>query len=397
MNRALIIFQKELKDMLRDRRTVFFMIVFPLLFLPLVIGGFPYLVGNISEKKMTEELTIAVVGAEHAPDLTALFAETGGLQLRFDLPESVIEDSIRSEAINAAMVFHTGFQEKLDALENADVDLYYRSSQDMDAANKRLSSVLDKYSSTIRKLRYEKLNIESSIFEPLNISHFNIASEQEMIGKMAGGWLPYIFILYCFMGAVYPALDLGAGEKERRTLETILVSPATRLEILFGKFGVIAFFSLMSAVMGVLGMLIGLKFSNEMPPELISVLTSILSLQNILIIISLILPVSIFFAALLLGLSVYARTYKEAQSIVTPLNILVIFPALIGMVPGIELDPVTAFIPVLNISLVTKDILAGTISMGLLIEVYASLIFFALLTIFWARIWFEKEQVIFRG
>jgi len=98
-----------------------------------------------------------------------------------------------------------------------------------------------------------------------------------------------------------------------------------------------------------------------------------------------------------LSVSIYGRTYKEAQSLVAPLNIIIIFPAIIGTIPGVNFTPTTAAIPIVNISLATKEIIAGTISIPLLFEVYLSLVILAGLAILLAVKLFNNEQVIFRG
>ncbi len=382
--------------MIRDRRTIFFMVIFPIIFLPVFIGGFPKLMSSITEKKMDEVLTIAVIGSENAPLLMDRFQQAKGLIIITDVLEEDIHNAITDEDIAGAVVIRPGFSTNLQLMNPAAIETYFRSSDDMAAAKKRMAAVLEAYADSLLEDRYLKLNLNSDTFKPLDISYNNIASTKEMIGKTAGGFLPYIFIIYCFLGAMYPALDLGAGEKERGTLETILASPATRLEILLGKFGVVTFFGVSSAFMGMLGMLIGLRGNVDIPPEIQSVILSIISFKMVVTIITLVIPVAMFFAAFLLSISIYARTFKEAQSIVGPLNVVIILPALIGLIPGIELTYLTALIPIVNISLATKEIIAGTISPLLLTEVYFSLAVLAGLGIWLASNWFNKEQVIFR-
>lgn len=106
---------------------------------------------------------------------------------------------------------------------------------------------------------------------------------------------------------------------------------------------------------------------------------------------------TMFFAGILLSFSIYAKSFKEAQSIITPLNIIILIPAIIGLMPGIEFNTVTAFIPVLNVSLASKAIFAGAINFSLLAEVYGSLIILAGLSLFIAARFFSRESVIFRN
>ncbi len=144
-------------------------------------------------------------------------------------------------------------------------------------------------------------------------------------------------------------------------------------------------------------MYFGIQTFPDLEPWVLEIVNQMLTLKNIALIMSLILPISAFFSALLLGLSIYAKSFKEAQSIVGPLNIAIIFPALIGTLPGIELNAITSLIPILNVSLASKDIIAGTINPYYMIEVYLSLIVFAGLAILWCVNWFNRESTIFRN
>ena len=126
-------------------------------------------------------------------------------------------------------------------------------------------------------------------------------------------------------------------------------------------------------------------------------IVKVLGWDAIMLTMSLLLPLTIFFAGILLSVSLTTRSFKEAQSMISPLNIAVIVPAAIGLTPGIELSYTNAWIPVLNVSLATKEILAGTIRPGELSVVYASLIVLAVLTLRGSAWWFGRESTIFRS
>jgi sodium transport system permease protein len=217
------------------------------------------------------------------------------------------------------------------------------------------------------------------------------------VGKSIGGFIPYLFVIFCFMGSMYPAIDLAAGEKERGTIETLLTAPVSRFQILLGKFAVVVLAGLLSAAVSMCGLYVAVRQATEMPKDMLQAVTSILDVQSVLLTLSLLLPLTIFFAGFLLSLSMYARSYKEAQSLISPLTIVVILPVGIGMIPGFTLNPVTALIPVLNVSLATKDIIAGTIQPGLLALVYLSLIALAALSLWACARWFNREETIFRS
>ena len=257
--------------------------------------------------------------------------------------------------------------------------------------------VLDQFERNIIEIRMNKLSLKPNIVKAYNIEFNDVASNQEKFGKLAGGWLPYVFILFGFMGAMYPALDLGSGEKERGTLETILSSPASRLDIVLGKFVVIMSAAFLTAFLALAGILIGIQQISVIPPAFLTLVNEIFTVKTIALIMTLVLPVSAFFSAALLGLSIYAKSFKEAQSIVAPLNIVIIFPAVIGTLPGIELNMITSLIPILNVSLASKDIIAGIMNPIYMTEVYLSLFGFAALSLYWCVRSFNKESTIFRN
>ena len=195
---------------------------------------------------------------------------------------------------------------------------------------------------------------------------------------------------------MYPALDLGAGEKERSTLETLLVAPVSKIQILLGKCGVIVLSGFASIANSFIGFFVAVMLQREIVARILDALQGMFEISSILLVLSLCLPLTIFFAAALMSVSIYAKSFKEAQSIMAPLNIIIIIPVFIGLLPGIELNAITSLIPVLNVSLASKEIFAGTIKLPLLFEVYASLIALAALSLYGCARWFERESTIFR-
>jgi sodium transport system permease protein len=196
---------------------------------------------------------------------------------------------------------------------------------------------------------------------------------------------------------MYPAIDLAAGEKERGTLETLLTAPVSNLEILVGKLGVVVTSGLITAIATILGMYVGMRQTGDAPEEIINVIASVLEPQTILLILSLLVPTTIFFAGVQLSTSMFAKSFKEAQSLITPAMFLVIIPVAIGLIPGIALTPETALIPILNVSLATKEIIAGTIDYTLYAITFGSLVILALMSLFVTSRFMSNESIIFRN
>ena len=152
----------------------------------------------------------------------------------------------------------------------------------------------------------------------------------------------------------------------------------------------------MSGGVSLLGMYIGVKQIKGGASDFLNAILGIFEPHSLILALSLLIPLTVFFAAALLSISIFARSFKEAQSMMAPLNILIILPVVVGMLPGIPLDTLTALIPVLNVSLAAKEIFARTITPGLLLEVYGTLIFLAGVSIAFCARWFDRETTIFR-
>jgi len=280
-------------------------------------------------------------------------------------------------------------------MQTGHITLYFQSTEE--GVEQRLANLLDQYRAKHRRQRLAKLDISEEVIQPVMLDMVDMATMQEKIGKYVGGFIPYIFIIFCFIGAMYPAIDLFTGEKDRGTIETILTTPVKRIHILTGKMSVVVATGIISALLAIVGLFGGLNFADTLPAQITEITGDILQPQFILLLLSMLIPLTIFFAGILIPISIYAKSFKEAQSIITPINILVILPGIVGLLPGVELTLQTALIPVVNIALATKDIVAGTIDYGLLAAVYGSLILFALLAVAFSVRYFGKETNILRA
>ena len=391
------VFRKELIDTIRDRRTIVFMIVIPLLLFPVLFKILFSVQESHTKKAEQKTLSVMIFDRGSAAQLVDILRTRDDLEIVVGIPEDSVRNYIQSNRLDAAFFIAGDFDEDVANFAPGRIDLYYKSTDDQNIIRNRLSNIVDDYEEDILDARFKSLDLDEDVVNGIELERHNVASMKEKFGKQAGGFLPYIFILFCFMGAMYPAIDLGAGEKERGTLETLLTAPVSRFHILLGKFGVIVLTGFLSAIVSMVGLYIGLRQSNELPPEILDIIVKILGVDTVLLIFSLLLPLTVFFAGILLSVSLSARSFKEAQTLVTPLNIAVIIPAAIGMVPGISLNFKTAIIPVLNVTLATKEIIAGTITTANLVVVYISLVALAVLSLWGSVLWFKRESTIFRS
>ncbi len=394
----LIILIKELTDMIRDRRTIFMMVVMPLVVIPLLATTAIKLTQSQIEKAKDKELRVAVIGETAAPELFERLSK----EENFFLVTMTNADSARvmtaEQTLDGVVIIPQDFSEFVEGDKQATIRLIFKSSESLNAARRRIEAIIDQYDREIVNERIGRLQLDETLFDAIAIEREDVASTEEKFAENAGGFLPYIFIIFGFMGSIYPALDLGAGEKERGTLETILSSPASRFDIVMGKFLVVVLFSIATAFLAMLGVLIMVyQFLPTIETNITQTVMDMLGPRRIFIIMSMVLPVSAFFAAVALAISIFARSFKEAQSMMAPLNIIIILPAMIGMLPGFELSAVTAAIPILNLSLATKAILGGSADPILIAEVYLSLFLLAGVSIYGCVKWFNREETLFRS
>jgi len=400
MRGIFVVFKKEFLDTIRDRRTLVAMVLVPLVLFPLLFVGGTWLAKSQMEEAAQETLQVAVLGAEEqqvVPSVQNQLAGVSNLEVMPAVPVDTARARVRDGAWDAALVFASSFQQRVQAKKAGTVDLIFQSDDDSEVMLDRLRPLLDRYEQQLLRARFQALGLSTEATRAITVNEINLASEKAQMAQQLGGFLPYMFLIFCFMGAMYPALDMGAGEKERGTLETLLTAPVNRYTFLVGKTLTITIAGLVAAVVSILSIMGSVWFIEDIPDSILETAMSILSPSVVGVLLSLLVPLTVFFAAAQLSLSFYAKSFKEAQSIVSPLMIAVLFPAFIGLLPGFSLNTTTALIPVLNVALATKDALAGTLGMGHLALVYTSLLALAALSLGICMVVIRSERVLFRS
>ena len=340
------------------------MIVIPLLVFPVLINVVTSVSSSFADSAEEKIFKIGIIGdtndylAQKLNEIPNSFGPKVLISYRGDSTKMV--NDYENEQLDLLLFYGPNVKQQLGANKKAFVKWTLDRTQM--GYSDRAKGYMQIIETEARFNRYDALGIDEQALIPFEIVYENTASQQQMIGELAGGFLPYIFIAFGFMGCMYPAIDLFTGEKERGTIETLLSTPVHRWKILVGKMLVIVLSGLMAAFSALLGLFFSIQFLDMIPDEnLLEVISTILTPVFIMNLFFLLLPLTIFFAGIMVPISVYTKTFKEAQSIIAPLNIVVIIPAMLGLFPGIELNIATACIPILNIVLTTKSLIAGNI------------------------------------
>ena len=352
---------------------------------------------DYQNKKSDEKiLKIALINETDDAIIKGFLSEQKGVEIIEDISLDSLESGIKTDSIQGGMYIEKEFLSKISSNNTGIINIYYKSSDLMSRSKKRMKDALENYKKTVVAERLTNFNIDEKLLEPLDIVDVDMSTAKETIGKAVGGFIPYILVMFIFLGAMYPAIDLGAGEKERGSLETLLSSPATKFEITMGKLLVVSLTGLVSGLVSVLGISSSLFFIDNIPEQIQSTIMELINPFMIFSVIILMIPIAIFFASMLLSISFYARSFKEAQSLMAPLNMVIIVPLFLSLGPGMEIDHATALMPLINVGLLTKEILAGSVEPIYFIETLCSLLFFAAVGIKFSVYWFNKENTIFR-
>ncbi|MCB9358007.1 MAG: CPBP family intramembrane metalloprotease [Calditrichaeota bacterium] len=387
------VFVKELRDLYRDRRTLMVTVVLPLLMYPLLFIGIMQITLLQAGKLKQQAGVIALLTPVELPG--GVFETDSSSLLEF-ADSTGWRERLRAGELDAALALSPGFSDSLQTGGTANVQVYYLSSRDFsDQIMRRIRGTISDYQSGIVEERLAQFGLDTSFVEPIAFEAVDEATEQEQAGSELGRFLGYFLILTTLSGAFYAAIDLTAGEKERGTLETLLVSPASRRELVYGKFLATMTAALITALLNLLSMgfttMYGIKSMGEAAGLSFSV-----SIGALLLVLAVLIPMAVLFAGVSLAVSVTARNYKEGQGLLTPLIFISILPAMVSMVPGIELTPLLAVVPIANISLLMRALLSGQTPLLELFITLASTAGLALLSLHWVTVQFNRESVLFR-
>lgn len=404
------VYLKELKDSLRDRRTLISVILVPTIIMPALMFGVGKIAAGIFSKAREETPSVMILGGEDSPGVMDQLKQSRKIRI---IPSSAEwKQQISEKKIRAAVQIPPGFEEGLKSGETAPVVIYnYGGELKSGFAVGELERFFRDLRERTVAARLAERSLPASLIKPFDVKRENVAPPEKVGGNLLGGIVPYVIIILCFTGAMYPAMDLTAGEKERGTMETLLCSPVPRIDLVLGKFLMVLTGSLAAMVlaltsMGLSAMAAGLLFVNQGGGKLAAAgqakAAAVMSLPTIdpmgvFGVVAMVLPMAVFFSALLFAVSLFAKSHKEAQSYTAPLIFVVIMPAVIGMLPGIELNTRLALVPILNLSLVCKEMLSGVWHWQYIGLIFGSSCLYAAIALGLAVKMFNREDVIFRS
>ena len=375
------------------------MIVVPVLVMPLLTIGLGVLSVSLFGQAMLERPAVMVLGGEDSPQILAVLTHND--VIRVVPSQRNYADAIISRRIRAAVEIPPDFDVAVSRGDPVTVRIYlYEGELKSGFGAEKLRQFLSDYRDRMVHQHLESRQIPESLIEPFRIQQTNVAPPEMVGGALLGGLVPYFVVLFCVTGAMYPAIDLTAGEKERGTIETILCSPVSRVHLVIGKFLMVLTASLFAAALSLTSMALTFSGAKAIVAGVTqpgaSALQMRISPQAVGVVFLMVIPLAVFFSATLLTIALFAKSYKEAQSYLAPLLTLVIVPAVISLLPGVELNVPLALVPVLNTSLVSKEIVSGTYHWTYIVLIFASSCAYAGIALWMAIRLFQREEVLFR-
>lgn len=419
---------REVRDQLRDRRTMFLILGLPVLMYPLFIGVGLVFVNSLKEKRHL----VGVVGAEHLPqpppDLTPL---AGGaavaavaavsfppLLVDGQFPERYTPDEPESHG-SLAVTLYDAEDESLLASRRADVLVVVEpdfaakverggrgsirvvgreGEENSKLAVRRVTAVLRRWAADVRAARFARAGLPPDFDNPVDLrdpasgksGEKKVADElRDVLVKV----IPFLLVMWMLTGSIYPAIDMTAGEKERGTMETLLISPAERGEIVAGKFLAVTTLGFGTATWNVGLMTLAVALVEAFFPY------ELLSLGGLAACVVTSLPLAMLFAAACISMGVFARSTKEGNYYMVPMFFVVLPLAYWSMAPGIELDGRMSWVPITNALLLQQRLMAVRTDPfpWQHVPAVAASLFLCITAALWAAVrQFNRESVLFR-
>lgn len=393
------LYKKEMLDIFRDKKTMIIMVLVPLFLYPCMMLGMMLIMSNISKESLEKTYQVGIVQCVEAETIQQLLLDDKDEYEYFF--EVSVYDSLQAceDALNAKEIdTFISVSETEDGRTSFEVG-YFSSVADSVSASDYAEEILRGYRDGLRNdLIEEQFEDYEKVLNPIVVSNRNVATIEESTGSIFGYIIPFMLITSILMGAIYPAIDVTAGERERGTLETMMTLPIKSSEMMFSKFMAVSTIAVMSALLNLLSMfLVGIYMYDSMQlantafgdMNLLQFVPSVIALLVCM-------PIFAMFAsAVCLSICIFAKSFKEANNYSTPILLVFMFASMAGMLPNLTLTTKTALIPIVNVALFIKAVFELQFNWTNIILVLVSNIVYSVAAVMLMSKLFSSEDVLF--
>lgn len=401
MSKWRVLINKELKHLFRDTKTIVQTVVVPTFITPVLIGAIFWYISSIAQEETVKTYDIAYSG-DISNQIYDEIEETDRFTI---VPIDSLDNlklSVQDDSSDIGIYIDDEFDLEQSINSTVKVMVFYKDLDTFSQAKDILMNIINDYEKDIISARLNDLEIDENILDPIDLEEEDLTTDKEFAGTFIGALIAFLFIAYILQGSMYPAIEMGAGEKERGTMETLISTNISSVEIIIGKMFSITLSAVITAIFSTLGfilplIIVFLYFGDSIPDTFFNIVSAIVNPLAILGIFSMLVPLSIFMGALMLAVSVYSKNPKEAGLLLGNLMIFFFAPAYLPLInPGLEIDLVGSLIPCFSLALHTNALISDNLDPFLFSVTIFSTIVYSLISIYVTYIMFDDEKVIFR-
>ena len=398
-----VVTRKKLKDALRDRRALAALLLFPLLG-PVMIYFMFNMIIDIAEDAV--DVSLPVVGAEYATDLIDFLQQNGidtDNMLLNSSPASEgefysqaqldeISQAIKRRRFDFVLVIPPTFDELIGASRRSNVELHMESTRTTSSPKiSRISNLIDAWARETAALRLIVRGINPDIISPVSVVRIDVASQQSRVQSILG-MVPFFVIMAAFVCGMGVAVDVTAGERERKSLEPLLVNPVPRYTIVIGKWMAAVLFSATGLV---LAMILNFFSLSQVPLEEVGIVFNYGRLEIVGVLVTT-LPLALFAPSIQIFVGIFAKSFKDAQAYLSFIMLLPMAPFFFNMLNTQDREFWMNFVPMLGQHMLLTDVVRGdTPEIIDFILAGMSLLFYSMIFIFGASQLMKKERIIF--
>ncbi len=376
-----LLYRRELRSALRERNIVVNSILLPIFLYPLLLwmaySGITFVTGQTEgfvSRVMIRGLPAAHQGLQEALRKDEL--------IQLSSPGDPVA-AIKDGGLDALVEFVPAEASSAGLADNFKAEITYDNSKDRSGiARTRVENAIRRYRDQFLEAKAGQLGIPPAEMQQYRVSSKNLATTRQMGGFLLGLMLPLFLIIMLAIGGIFPAIDATAGEREKSTWETLMTTATSRSNIVLAKFLYVSTMTAGAGILNVIAMMLSIR--TVIAPilgERMQDFSFRISLGAIPLILLVTILLALFISAGMMILASFARTFKEGQSLVSPLYIAIFMPAMFLQFPGIQFTPVLALIPVVNVVMVFREAIVGTYQWHLIaitLAVEVALVFLAL-------------------
>ncbi|MBI5037827.1 MAG: ABC transporter permease [Candidatus Kerfeldbacteria bacterium] len=394
MKEILTVCTKELLDNIRDRRTLMTAILMPIILMPIILIG-SFKLQEYQIKQAEEKVAIVALSDQAvSPVLTEYLKSQDKIELA---PTTDYAADIEAGTLALYIEVPESFQSSLDAEVPTSLIIHYKSSKtDSTTALTKVMAVLESFNQIEATQRLTAKGLDPQLMTSVIPQAQDIASAEERGGFFVGFLLPMFIVIFAIVGGMYVAIDVSAGEKERKTLEALLLVPISRFKIVMGKYLAVTVMAVVTIMLSIASLYTSFRFYTpslgaegdiviNLTPGAIGVMLGIGAI------------LAVMFSGLLLSVAIFAKSYKEAQNYISPFYLLAVLPVgIANSLPSFQPSLIMFVIPGMNAVFVMKEVLLGIYDWPHIVVTLVSLLVFAGAGIIVASKIYSREGILFR-